>query len=189
MIERILKTVWLAGMLIFVGCLGVEKKEYTIKLKDGQSGTATVKYINIFSNDDDEKDVSFKDFGELVSDYLQGDKIEKDYPGIRDVKKRLFIENNAVCGEITFTFDSLSQIRLYRFEDGPIMYYVNSGSSPSEKFDSSNGMFGGDIMPVIFWNKSMKELLFKTRVTEDTVGKRNLANWYKMWQSNQDAPK
>jgi hypothetical protein len=184
-----MNSLWIVSLLIFVGCLGVEKKEYTIKLKDGQSGTATVKYINIFSNDDDEKDVSFKDFGELVSDYLQGDKIEKDYPGIRDVKKRLFIENNAVCGEITFAFDSLSQIRLFRYDDGPFMFYVNSGSSPSEKFDSSNGKFGGEVMPVIFWNKNVKELHFKTLVTEDATGKRNLANWYKMWQSSPDTNK
>ncbi|MBL7994503.1 hypothetical protein JNM05_03950 [bacterium] len=184
-----IKSFWIVVLLIFVGCLGVEKKEYTIKLKDGQSGTATVKYINIFSNDDDGKDVSFKDFGELVSDYVQGDKIERDYPGIHDIKKRLFIENNTVCGEITFAFDSLSQVRLYRFEDGPFMYYVNSGSSPSEKFDATNGKFGGDIMPVIFWHKNVKELQIRTRVTEDVSGRRNLVNWFKMWQSNRDAVK
>lgn len=183
MTKKYINTACLIGLLIVTGCLGVEKKEYTIKLKDGQSGTATIKYINIFSNDDNEKDVSFKDFGELVSDYLQGDKIEKDFPGIHDVKKRLYIENNSVCGEISFSFDSLSHVKLFRYEDGPYMFYVNSGSSPSEKFDMSNGKFGGNEMPVIFWKSNIKELQFKTLVTEDTTGKRNLIKWYKMWES------
>lgn len=176
---------WITGLLIFAGCLGVEKKEYTIHLNNGQSGTAAIKYINIFSTDDNEKDVSFKDFGELVSDYLQGDKIEKDFPGIHDVKKRLFIENNTVCGEISFAFDSLSHVKLFRYEDGPYMFYINSGSSPSEKLDATNGKFGGETMPVIFWSKNMKELSFKTLVTEDLTGKRSLVKLYKMWQSSQ----
>lgn len=189
MIRRITNTAWILGLSILAGCLGVEKKEYTIRLKDNQSGTATIKYINIFSTDDGEKDVSFKDFGELVSDYLQGDKIEKDYQGIRDVKKRLFIENNAICGEITFAFDSLSHVKLFRYEDGPYMFYINSGPSPSEKLNFTNGTFGGENMPVIFWNKSMKELQFRTIVTEDTAGRKNLVKLYKMWQSSQDDPK
>lgn len=180
---------WLVTLTVFVGCLGVEKKEYSIKLKDGQSGTAAIKYINIFSTDDNEKDVSFKDFGELVSDYLDGNKIEQDFPGIRDVKKRIFIENNTLCGEISFAFDSLSQVKLFRYEDGPYMYYINSSSSPSEKFEVSNGTFGGDKMPVIFWNKSTKDFQFRTMVTEDVTGKRSFVKLYKMWQSSLNEPK
>jgi hypothetical protein len=188
-IRSITKIACLIVLSVLTGCLGVEKKEYTFKLKDSQSGTATIKYINIFSTDDNEKDVSFKDFGELVSDYLEGNKIEQDFPGIHDVKKRLFVENNAVCGEITFAFDSLSHVKLFRYEDGPFMFYVNTGSSPSEKFDASNGNFAGDKMPVIFWSKNTKELNFKTVVTEDVTGKRNFLKLYKMWQSSQTEPK
>jgi hypothetical protein len=184
--KNIIKAAWIAGLSILTGCLGVEKKEYSIKLKDSQSGTATIRYINIFSNDDNEKDVSFKDFGEIVSDYYEGNKIEQDYPGIRDVKKRLFIENNTLCGEITFAFDSLSHVKIFRYEDGPYMYYVNAGSSPSEKFDSSNGQYGGEKMPVIFWSKNSKELKFKTILTEDVTGKRSFVKLYRMWQSSQE---
>lgn len=189
MIKRIINTAGILGLVIFTGCLGVEKKEYTIRLNSAQSGTATIKYVNIFSTDDNEKDVSFKDFGELVSDYLQGNKIEQDFPGIRDVKKRLFIEDNAVCGEITFAFDSLSHVRLFRYEDGPFMSYLHSASGSSEKLETTNGKFGGDIMPVIFWNKAAKELKFKTIVTEDITGRRNLVKLYKMWQTSLEEAK
>lgn len=186
---KIKNILFISALAIFAGCLGVEKKEYTIKLKGGESGTATIKYINIFSNDDNEKDVSFKDFGELVSDYLEGNKIEQDFPGIRDVKKRIFIENNTLCGEITFAFDSLSHVKLFRYEDGPYMYYVNTGSSPSEKFEVSNGTFGGEKMPVIFWNKNTNDFQFRTLVTEDVTGKRSFVKLYKMWQSSLTEPK
>ena len=184
MIKKITNILCIVTLTFLAGCLGVEKKEYSFKLKDGQSGTATIKYINIFSTDDNEKDVSFKDFGELVSDYLEGNKIEQDYSGIRDVKKRLFIENNTLCGEITFAFDSLSHVKMFRYEDGPYMFYVNSGSSPSEKFETSNDTFGGEKMPVIFWNKNTKDFQFRTLVTEDVTGKRSFVKLYKMWQSS-----
>ncbi len=180
-ISRLIVLFVLSGL---TGCLGVEKKEYTIILKDGQSGTATIKYVNIFSTDDNEKDVSFKDFGEMISDYYEGNKIEQDFPGIRNVKKRLFVENNTLCGEISFAFDSLSHAHVFRFDDGPFMYFVNSGSNSSEKIEWSNGHFGGDRMPVLFWKRTEKELRFKTVVTEDVTGKRNLVKLYKLWQSS-----
>ena len=51
--------------LLISGCLTVEKKEYTFEFTGKNSGTLTIKYINIMSSMDDEEDVSEDDFDEL----------------------------------------------------------------------------------------------------------------------------
>lgn len=191
-----IKTFWvlLATMLLCSGCLGVQRKEYVIQLDrrgkteplSNTSGKATIKYVNIFSTDENERDVTFKDFGELVSDYLEGAKLEQDLPNVRNVKKRLFVENNVLCGEISFDFDSLHQVRLYRQGTGPYMYYLNPGSTSTEKYESSNGIVGPDYMPVVFWNPEMSELRLTTVLSEDTTGRRGLVKMYRLWEASRE---
>ena len=67
-------------IILFTGCLTVERKEYIIELTDGTSGTLTVKYFNIMSQPDDGKDVSLEDFGILINDYLNGNKANENFP-------------------------------------------------------------------------------------------------------------
>lgn len=168
---------------VFSGCLTVEFKEYTFKLKNDHSGEATIRFINILSETEDTTDVSADDFRQLIEFYLQGTQLEKDNPGYRNVKKRLYEEDGVLVGEVTFTFDSLSTLRIFKFDkESPYMYFVGHPLS-SEQFVESNGSFGRDWMPVVFWPNDAKELTLKTRVLSEVSHQRSLLKNFKEWQS------
>ncbi|TAL67696.1 MAG: hypothetical protein EPN82_13700 [Bacteroidetes bacterium] len=171
--------------LIFInGCLTVEKKEYKIKLTSPTSGKGTIKYINILSQKDNEKDVSMKDFAELITDYIEGDKIQNDFPGISNVKKRVFEENGVLCAEFSFDFDSLNQIKLFKYDkDSPFMLMVKESFS-NEEYVESNGEYNINNMPVIFWNKNTKEFSWKTKVATDSANTISLLEQYKSWDKS-----
>jgi hypothetical protein len=170
------------SVFIFSGCLTVESKEYTIKLKTDYSGEATIKFVNILSEADDTLDISADDFRQLMEFYVQGAQLEKENPGYHNVKKRLFEQDGMLCGEVTFTFDSLSALRIYKYDkDSPYMYFVGNPLS-SEQFVESNGTFGYDWMPVAFWQKDAKELYLKTKVVSEVVHHRSLLKNFKEWQ-------
>jgi hypothetical protein len=92
--------------LFFAGCLIAEKKEYVFKVNEDGSGSGTVRYINLVSQDDEEQDVSFKDFAELVTDYLQGNKFEEENPQFSVTDKKLYEKDGVLIGEFSFTFTS-----------------------------------------------------------------------------------
>ena len=96
--------VFLLSAFIFSGCLTVEKKEYVFKLTGKTSGTLTIKYINIISNNEDDKDVSEQDFQELINDYFNGSSIDEYYPSAKNIEKRLYEENGVLCMEVTMNF-------------------------------------------------------------------------------------
>lgn len=178
----------LALILLFVsGCLTVEKKEYTFTFKDNNSGTLTIKYINLMSSMDDSTDISEEDFMMLIDDYYSGSSVEDQYPGTTLLEKRLFEENGVLCGEIVLEFTDLSQVKLYRYDDkGPFMYPLNCGTLDSETFEGGNGQYGGDAMPVVFWEQGAKSMTLSTVVTypdETTVG---LLDEYHVWKSEME---
>jgi len=157
----------LALILLFIsGCLTCEKKEYTFKLTGDNSGTLTIKYINIMSSMDDSLDVSEEDFMSLINDYYTGSSIEDEFPGATLVEKKLFEENGVLCGQIVLAFSDLSQVKLYRYKGkGAFMFPLNCGSLDSETFDGGNGEYGGEKMPVVFWEQGEKTLGLSTYVT------------------------
>ena len=164
------------------GCLTVGTKEYLIKLKTDHSGEATVRFLNILSEADDTLDISADDFRQLMEFYVQGTQLEKENPGYHNVKKRLYEQDGMLCGEVTFTFDSLSALRIYKYDkDSPYMYFVGSPLS-SEQFVDANGTFGQDWMPVVFWPKDMRELYLKTKVVSEVAHHRSLLKNFKDWQ-------
>jgi hypothetical protein len=169
------------------GCLTVENKEYRIKLKNGTSGEATIKFINIMSEADDTVDITADDFHQLIDFYLQGDQLEKENPGFHDVKKRLFEEGGVLCGEISFAFDSLESIRVFRYDgDSPLMYPVGSPLS-SEQFIESNGLLPRQWMPVVLWPKDARDLYIKTKVVSEVSFQKSLLPSYKQWLAQQDS--
>ena len=166
-------------LLLITSCLTVEKKEYTFRMKDEKSGTLTIKFINLMSMKDDTADISESDYGELQNTYLNGDQLESEYEFATVKSKRIFEENGVLCGEVIIDFEELSQVGLYQYEEkGP--YMINVGSFlEGESFLTSNGEYGGDIMPVVFWPKSTETLSLTTYVTspdESTVGLLSLYN-------------
>jgi len=181
--------VLLTTTTILAGCLTVESKEYHITLKADLSGEATIKFINILSEADDTLDISGDDFQQLTEFYVQGTQLEKENPGFRNVKKRLYEENGALVGEVSFTFDSLSAVRFFRYDhESPYMYFVGNPLS-SEQYVESNGTFGTEWMPVVFWPKDTKEFYIKTNVVSEVAHKKSLLPNFKEWQVAQGRQK
>jgi hypothetical protein len=173
---------FVAFLALFTGCLTIEKKVYTFEMNDNNSGTLTIQYENIMSIKDDNVDVSESDFDELIAEYVNGTQIESDYQGAVVKSKRLFEENGLLFGEVIIEFTDLASVGLFQYDPkGP--YMLNIGSAfDSESYLESNGEYGGDVMPVIFWPKNLKTLTLTTLTTtpdESTIG---LANLYNDWK-------
>lgn len=168
--------------VLFSSCLTVEKKEYSFQLKDSNSGTLTIKFVNIMSMKDDALDVSQSDFEELIANYIEGNEIEMDYEKALVRSKRLFEEAGVLCGEVIIDFDELASVGLFQYDSkSPLMFNVGSFLD-SETYLKSNGEYGGEVMPVVFWPKSLKTLTLTTYITdpdETTVG---LMNEYNHWK-------
>lgn len=163
-------------------CLTVEKKEYTFELTGKNSGILTIKYINIMSIKDDTTDVSEADFEELINTYYKGDQLEKDYPDVVNIEKRLYEENGVLCGEVTIEFTDLVTARLYQLnKKDPIMFSVQS-TYDSETFLESNGEYGGEIMPVVFWPPKEKFLRLITSVMQPDETMISLVEEYREWK-------
>ena len=172
----------LISAVFFSGCLTVEFKEYTIKLKNDHSGEATIRFVNILSESDDTLDITSDDFQQLIEFYLEGNQLEKDNPGYRNVRKKLYEQDGVLVGEISFTFDSLSVLRLFKFDkDSPYMYFVGHPLS-AEQYVESNGTYGRDWMPVVFWPKDLKEITLRTKVVSEVSYQRSLLKNFKEWQ-------
>ena len=175
--------------VLLPGCLTVETKEYHIKLKNSHSGEATIKFINILSESDDTTDATKEDFLQLMESYVNGEKLEKDNPSYRNVKKKLYEERGVLVGEISFTFDSLSTIRFFKFDnDSPYMYYASNPLS-SETLIETNGIQGEKWMPMVFWKKDAREFYVKTKIATESHYRRGLLKRFRDWQAAQSKKK
>ncbi|MEI6123454.1 MAG: hypothetical protein WCQ95_07470 [Bacteroidota bacterium] len=183
--KRVLLFVAIAVFAFFLSsCLTVEKKQYTFEITGKGAGKLTVKYINIMSNVDSAGYTEIKDFEELLSDYVNGSKIEDAYPEATNIKKRLFEENGVLCGEVTMDFPSLVASRLYQFDSkSPIMFYASSVDG--ESYVESNGVYGGDKMPIVMFSGKLKKLTVTTSVsTPSDESYVSLLGEYKKWKRN-----
>lgn len=170
----------IASLLLFTGCLTVEKKEYKYNIKSDGTLTLTINYYNIMSQDDDGADVSFKDFGELISDYVNGEKLLESYPDGKILDKKIFEKDGKLCGTAVFEFPGLLAAKLKQYNNkGPLMLYLGAFS---ETFENSNGEYLGADFPLIFWDEKMKELSYSTIVTSDITNCRPLIKHYKTWE-------
>lgn len=177
------------GAVLVSGCLTVEYKEYHIKLKNGTSGEATIKFVNILSESDDTTNITKEDFQQLLDLYIKGNKFEKDNPGIRNVKKKLYEENGVLVGEISFVFDSLAVVRFFKFDkDSPYMYYASNPLS-SEMLIETNGIQPEAWMPVVLWKKDAREFFVKTRVSSEARFRTSLLKQFREWQAAQSNKK
>jgi len=153
------------------GCLTVETKEYHFSLKKDKSGEATVKFVNIMSDTKDSVSTPDTDFQDLVDNYVNGDKMSEEFPNVKNVTKRLYEEDNQLCGEVKFEFDDITKLKFYKYkETAPWCYYLTVSPlgllGGNEAFFSSNGTYGGEGMPIIFWDSNQKEFEFKTTMSQ-----------------------
>jgi hypothetical protein len=167
-------------VLFFSGCLTCEKKEYTFEFTGKDSGILKIKYYNLMSTKDDTIDNSVEDYASLMADYYEGSEIENQFPEAKLIGKRLYEEDGVLCGEILLEFNGLAMAHLYQYKGtGPLMYCLSCYSIDSEYYSESNGEYGGENMPVVFWEPGLKQLELKTDVTypdETTV------SLLKMWK-------
>jgi hypothetical protein len=172
-------------LINFSGCLTTEYKEYLIKINPDGSGEGEIIFYNIVSAEDDEKDVSFKDFGELVSDYMEGSRFEDDNPSYHVINKELSEFENTLVGKVKFTFNDFRKIGFFKAEDcecSPVMFYMGDFG---ETYLESNGKYYGDEnFPVIVWSSDAVEMRIKTVVQEDLSKSYSLLDLYKTWQKD-----
>ncbi len=169
--------------LVFSSCLTVEKKEYSFELTGENSGKMTIRYINIISVMDEGNDVSKEDFADLLERYINGGQIEQDFPGSTNIKTRLYEANGQLCGEVTLDFPSLSAARLYQYDkNSPLMMCITAAFD-SETYLSSNGSYGNDYMPVVFWPSGTKKLTVATSVSAPDETAVSLVEEYKKWEA------
>ncbi len=174
-------------LVLLPGCLIVETKEYHITLKNDGAGEARIVFNNIQSESDDTVDVTKPDFNQLIDLYLHGSQIERDNPGYKNVVKQLYEKDGKLTGEVTLSFDSLATMRLYQYDnEGPLMYFVGSPLS-SEVMVETNGTYGRDWMPIVFWPKGTKELYIKTRVVSQGSYHRSLLALFRAWEQSPQA--
>ena len=176
----------LVGLVLMTGCITVEKKEYRFKLNADGTGDGTIRYVNILSSDDNGKDVSFKDFAELVTDYLQGMKFEDDYPAFHVTGKKLLEENGLLIGEVAFTFasfDSVGFLHHAKCDCCPVQYFINTDKG-KETVTESNGSVVTTVAPSPFieWEPKIHDLTLKTTLMDDTTGARSMISYYRSWK-------
>lgn len=169
-------------IIMMSGCLTVEQKEYTFEFTGKNSGVLIIKYINIYSEMDDSVDVSEVDFDQLINKYLNGHEIENLYPAATNVRKRIFEENGRLCGEVKMDFNDITAVKLFQLnKKSPIMFNI-SGLIDTESFVESNGTYGGENMPVVFWDKKLKKLTLTTSLGSPNESSISLLKNYKWWK-------
>ena len=168
--------------LVLSSCLTTEKKEYIFKFTGKNSGTLTIRYINLMSASDDSTDRSKEDFQELLNNYINGDQILKEYPTATNFRKQLFELNGQLYAEIVLDFPNLEAAKLYQPDaNSPFMLCLTT-ETDTEHYVESNGTYGGKIMPVVLWNKDLKELRVTTAVTQPDQSTKSLAGAYREWK-------
>jgi len=171
-------------LINLTGCLSTEYKEYIFKINSDDSGEGEIIFYNLVSVEEDEKDDSFKDFDELVSDYIKGTKFGNDNPNYQVTTKELFEKDSILVGRVEFAFTNFRNIGFFKSEDcdcSPLMYYMGDFG---ESYSESNGNYLGEEkdFPVIIWASDANEIYIKTVVQEDLTGTHSLLKLYHTWK-------
>ncbi len=172
--------------LLINGCLTTESKEYSFTLNSDGSGSGEIKFINIVSQEDEGKDVSFSDFDDLMNNWINGDDFEKANPRLRVKSKELYEDKGQLCGKVSFTFDRVRDINLYRFdnyEDAPMIFYFGD---LTETLIETNGkrLSGGKDIPIIYIDGDARSFTYKTQVEENMSNTHSLLSLHKVWIKN-----
>ncbi len=166
-----------------VGCLNVQHKTYTFKLNPDGTGSGSIFFYNIHSSDEDERDVSFKDFGTLVTDYIEGNTFNDENPDWNFTNKELFVEDGVLCGRADFTFADMGSAKLYRTANcncAPILLLPGAIDETLMEHNGASVALGD--AEVIEWPADAKEVTYKTEVTSDVENVRNLTEHYNAWK-------
>ncbi len=175
-------------LTVLSGCLTAEKKEVYITLNDdGVSGSGKIIFTGIASSPGDSLNVVNEDFNSLIAEYYQGRKVELENKGWKNVRKKLYQEGGKLMAEIDFEFDDLSDLAIFRYKNsGPLMLYtVADGFFTSGQYESSNGTYLGEKLPVIFWDSTQHDLFYSMSLSSSQEPKKSLLAYYQQWQAKQ----
>ncbi|MBL6963666.1 MAG: hypothetical protein ISR55_07575 [Bacteroidetes bacterium] len=164
-------------LLVLSGCLTCEKKEYVFELKKDGSGKLTIIYHNIMSAMEEDLDMSEKDYTELTSEYMEGNKLQEDYPNCKIKRYKLYEQDGLLNGKVSIYFEKIEDVKLYQHQGRG--HYMLSLCDYSESYVSSNGEYGDEIMPVVFWDKGLNELKLTTFIDEPGEQNMSLIDEYK----------
>lgn len=169
-------------ILCLNSCLTCEKKEYVYQVLKNDKIRLTIKYINIYSSLIDSVGEINHDYDELIRFWLEGDKLERDFPKAKKVKKRLYEQDGMLNGEIVMDFDNYKDARLYRFMNkGPFMFSMSAVNDDGENFSQSNGDFGGEMFPVVTWSENMSTFRLITKIAPPDS---TCVSMLDMWENN-----
>ena len=172
--------------ILLGGCLTADKKEVHIKLNaNGKGGSGTILFSGIASSPGDSTEAVNEDFTMLVTQYYQGGKIEKENKGMKNIHKKLFKVDGKLMGEITFDFDDIADLGFSRYKNsGPYMFYtVADGFFTSGQYETSNGVYMGEKLPVIFWDPDQREFNYAMTLSTPQEPRKSLLADYDIWQS------
>jgi hypothetical protein len=151
-------------VLVFPGCLTCDIVTYVFTMTSGNSGTVKMSYRNITSSECSEQD--FINFFDTI---INGNGIEKNWPAVTNIRKNFFEENGKLNADITMDFSSPDQVGLYQYKGtGPLMfmYWTAPFIGLNGHYLESNGTFGGEKMPVVFWEPKQKELTLSVQIPD-----------------------
>jgi hypothetical protein len=175
-------------IIVLSGCLTAEKKEVHITINDdGAGGTGKIIFTGISSSPGDSLDVVNEDFNSLIAEYYQGRKIELENKGWKNVHKKLYQQDGKLMAEIDFDFDDPSDVGIFQYKhSGPWMLYtVADGFFTSGQYESSNGTYLGEKLPVIFWDSTQHDLSYTMSLSSPQEPKKSLLINYQNWLAQQ----
>jgi hypothetical protein len=62
------------------------------------------------------------------------------------------------------------------------MYFVGNPLT-SEQLVETNGTYGREWMPVVFWTRDTREFYVKTRVISEASHRRSLVEYFRKWEA------
>ena len=169
-IKKMKKSIILIVSLFLVialsSCLTVERKSYNMQLNKDGSGALTIDYYNIMAeiSDGETKDDAKKYYNELMNDYYNGDVIKKLYPKAVVTKKEFYEKDGKLCAQVVLSFKNIAEVGFYKKEKKGDIMFALCASVFSETYVTSNGTYGGETMPVIFWGNKSKQINFITSI-------------------------
>ncbi len=168
------------------GCLTTEYKEYKFTLNEDGSGEGSIIFHNIVSIEDDDQDVSVKDFDELVSDYLEGSRFEADNPNYKIINKELFDDEDVLSAKVTFSFSNIDSIGFFKYKGcdcSPLIYYLGDFSETLIESNGTNLVESKNI-PVVLWAPEITDIYFKTTVQDNMEQAHSLLSHYTKWKES-----
>ncbi len=153
-----------ACLMTFPGCLTCDIVTYIITMTSPNSGTVKISYTNITSTE-----CTAEDFTHFFDTIVNGRGIEEAWPAVKNIRKKFFEKDGMLNADISMDFTTLDAVGLYKYhETGPLMFMFWTAPfiGPNGKYVESNGTYGGEKMPVVFWDPQQKELMLTIQIPD-----------------------